>query len=218
MYSDQDMEPRTPRDVSTPGVFKILDNGEPSAKLTKPFDALTALTSGAPFWIAGGALTSIFTDDKVNDWDLFSFNPPHLISGLLKSGAKIVFDNSHVTNFKHDSIDQIIQVIKTPFETPLITCQTIDLTICAIAYDGLKLYVHEDFIDDIEQNKIGLNCVLHPFSTLKRVIKYSQRGYDLHRDVLVTLVDMIRHSRVDVMDETLFYLEDPADRKVDERD
>lgn len=211
MYSNDDMEPRQPRDVSAPGSFKVLDKGTPSEKLSKPFDALTRITHGAPFWIGGGALTSIFTDDKINDWDLFSFDPPGLINGLVKSGAKIEFNNSHITNFRHDSIDQIIQVIKTPFETPLITAMSIDLTVCAITYDGRQLVVHEDFIEDIEANKIGLNCVLYPFSTLKRVIKYSRRGYDLHRDVLVTLVDMIRRSSVDVMDESLFYLESTND-------
>lgn len=199
-------EPVVPRDVSEPGIIKELTGTGPDV-FTKPWNALHDLIPTIPFWVAGGAITSLFNSEPINDWDIFSPEPYKAIIEIISNGAKMTFENSHIANFTHESICEKIQIIKRSFESIEHTVSEIDLTICAAGYNGQSLFVHEDFTDDVDNMTIGLNQVKHPLSTLRRVVKYSRRGYDLHPDVLVTLADQIRHSTNDELTNFSFYLD-----------
>jgi hypothetical protein len=199
-------KPFTPRDVKTPGLIKKLEDPR-MGSLATHYKALRDLIGDdVPFWIAGGAITSLFTDDKVNDWDVFTSDPANVIHRLNCSNARRTFENGHVVNFTHDSIGETIQVINKKFKTAADTASLIDLTINAAAFDGKALYVHEDFVDDLEDTRIGLNVVDYPLSTLNRIIKYSRRGFDLRPDVLVTIVDLVRKAEIPDLNNLSFYI------------
>ncbi len=211
MYSsntDCQREPIRPmHDVTTPGYFKALTGTAKANRLADPYNKLKSIIGDTPFWIAGGAITSIMTDDVINDWDIFTSDWKYVVRSLNNVGATITGENSHIINYLHDSIPGKIQIIKKVFASPLRTAESIDFTINAAAYDGIALYVHEDFVQDIEDHKINLNVVKYPFSSLKRVVKYAGRGFTPGPQTLVTLVDMIRKANVVDLSNETFYLD-----------
>jgi hypothetical protein len=196
-----------PRDVSQPGEIKVINNADALGELSVKFARLKSLILDAPFWLAGGAITSMMTGDKINDLDIFSSDPDAVISDLKSAGCGLEFENGHVANFMHASVDQTIQVIKRAMASPEATAAQIDLTINATAYDGNSLFVHDDLVQDIEDMKIGLNVVNYPLNTFLRVIKYAQRGFSLRPDVAVTLVKLIREAEISDLNHLSFYLE-----------
>lgn len=207
MYNEHDAqyEPARPYDVSQArGFFKTTTTSE-FPLLNLKHQQLSELIK-TPFWIGGGALTSMIAGDKINDWDIFTSDWQSVFNDL-QSNAELTFENSHVANFSHKDFSQTIQLIKRDHESPQFTAQQIDLSICAGAFDGNNLVVHDTMIDDIDNNKIRLNQVKWPLSTLNRVMKYSQRGYTADIGVLVTLVHMIREADITDLTALSFYIE-----------
>jgi hypothetical protein len=131
-----------------------------------------------PFWIAGGAISSVVTGETVNDYDLFSPYPEALYDKLKENIGKVSFETKYFANFYLDKYK--IQVIRryAP-KTPQEIFDTFDFTMVCGAYDGETFTCHDDFWQDIAQRRLVINRLTFPLRTLERVGKYSRRGYTM---------------------------------------
>ena len=127
-------------------------------------------------FIAGGCFNSLLGGRPIKDIDIFSPTPEKVIKHLSEIGLKIQRENDFICNFKHKKF--IIQVIKKFIYTDArAVIDSFDYTIVCAAYDGKDLVVNERFFIDNAQRRLVVNSLPKPLSTLRRLAKYSSRGY-----------------------------------------
>lgn len=128
------------------------------------------------FWIAGGAITSAITGEKINDYDIFSPTPDLLRERLKEAVGFTSFETDHFANFWIN--DKKIQVISRygPIDQQAIF-NTFDFTIVCGAYDGVTFACHDRFWQDIAARRLVVNELTFPLKTLERIAKYAKRGY-----------------------------------------
>lgn len=148
------------------------------------------------YWIAGGAIASAISGDKINDYDLFSPTPELLRDRLKEAIGFASFEHEFFTNFwvnKHK-----IQVItRYQPESPQAIFNTFDFTIVCGAYDGKTFYCHDRFWQDIATKRLVIPGLFFPLKTLERVAKYSRRGYTVCPVGLMELAKAIQALEVD---------------------
>lgn len=164
----------------------LLDQKEGQANAEKPIK----------FWVAGGAITSAITGEKINDYDLFSPTPRKLRDALKKAIGYASFEHEFFTNFWVNNTK--IQVItRYEPESPQAIFNTFDFTIVCGAYDGKTFYAHDRFWQDIATKRLVIPGLYFPLKTLERVAKYSRRGYTVCPVGLMELAKAIQALEVD---------------------
>jgi hypothetical protein len=148
------------------------------------------------FWVAGGCFIGIVTGSKIKDVDVFAPDPASVIDEFKLRGYKEAFENDWVKNFKHEGF--IIQVIKKyVYETPQKTIEDFDFTIVSAAYDGKSFTTRERFYLDVAQRRIVITNLVKPLNTLKRALKYANRGFVMCPVALSRLAKKINILKID---------------------
>lgn len=141
--------------------------------------------AGVTCWIAGGALRSYFTGDKVVDYDLF------FPSQIEYDKAKQYFlnndDNSKKIEVKWESDNgmkiryngRTFDLVKKFFTSPQESIQEFDFTVSMLAIDTEKVYHGETTFIDLAKKQLMLNKLPYPASTMKRAFKYYKKGYTM---------------------------------------
>lgn len=134
--------------------------------------------------LAGGALRFLVDpDDTPQDYDLFFTDTSKIDSikaKLLCKGYSKVFEcpEGKLTTFRNEYIK--VQLInKREYTSCMDIISSFDITACCAAYDGEQLYKHNRFVFDNLNKRINLNTIEYPMATLKRIAKYSQKGFKL---------------------------------------
>lgn len=143
-------------------------------------------------FIAGGALTSAFTNTPINDVDMYFKSEE-----LFKQAIEHAYDDAlwcvaatdRAVTFVHD--DNIIQLMHFDFfETPAAVFDAFDYTVCMAAYDldAKEFVFHEDFMKHAAQRKLSFHSgTRYPYNSLLRVLKYQQRGYTINKADLLRI-------------------------------
>jgi len=169
---------------------------------------LLALLAKARCFIAGGAITSIFSNKEINDVDVY-FRDYESLKFVLSSlfnvnddidGVDYLFDLSSFsaiyTNHTKKSIlftkDKLnLQLIYFKFfNSPQEIFDKYDFTINMGAYDCEKseFVFHPDFMKDLAQRRLVINTdTAYPIISMLRVEKYRSRGYSISRKDMVKL-------------------------------
>ena len=173
---------------------KIIDLINDYAEINNVVDG--AVTNPFTYWIAGGAITSCITKEKVNDYDIFSPDPFGLIEKLKSGIGYVAYENDTVANFNVDG--NKIQIVKrySPQSAEDIF-NTFDFTIVCGAYDGTNFHCHDRFWQDIANQRLVVNTLTFPLRTLERMTKYSRRGYTPCPVGLLTLAKTINAMSID---------------------
>lgn len=137
--------------------------------------------------IAGGAITSIITNRRINDFDIYFRNEETAKKAeecMKNYGYSIVATTDNAITYKKDKypIIQLITAKELMFDNPLDLIKSFDFTINMAAFDILssKLILSEDFIkDNMERILVFNEDSKYPISSLTRAIKYISRGYRL---------------------------------------
>lgn len=141
--------------------------------------------------IAGGALTSAFTGQPINDVDIYFKSKEDFINAVANA-----YDNSMwcvaatdraITFVQRDKVVQLMHF--DFFETAEAVFDAFDYTIVMAAYDiDKKEFVfHEDFFKHAAQRFLRFHSgTRYPYGSLMRVLKYQDRGYKIGRS------DMLR--------------------------
>lgn len=140
------------------------------------------MPSGA--WVAGGALTSVYTGKPINDVDLY-FNGrdsfEQAIQDAYDEGLWCVAKTSRAVTFVRDN--SIIQLMHFKwFDSPEAIFDSFDFTCCmaALSCETKEIVMHDDFLKHAAQRFLKFHSgTAFPFGTVARVLKYQKRGYTI---------------------------------------
>lgn len=157
---------------------------------------LNNLNSNLKFWVAGGAITSAVTNEKINDYDIFSPDPELIINVLLASSVQATFETENFVNFRFKN--KKIQIIKRyKPHSPEEIFEKFDFTVVCGAYDGKNFYCHDRFWQDVANRKLVVNATTFPLKTMERVAKYARRGYKPCPVGLLKIARAINEMKID---------------------
>ena len=154
--------------------------------------AMIVLFAEAKAVLAGGALTSVFSNQPINDFDIYfkSKEGFERVNNTMKIHNKVLFETSSAITYEYSITTRRItqtykvQLIKFNFGEPDEIIKNFDFTICQAAYDFEMETFHFNghFFKHLAQKKLvyNPNC-LKPFSSLVRTKKFEQRGYTISK-------------------------------------
>lgn len=140
-------------------------------------------------WVAGGAVLRTFVGLPLNtDLDLFFpddktyFNAFHSLNKNSKLIRSSDFSSTFefLLEYKGKELKTTVQLVKYVYKQKASEIiENFDLSICQMAFDGERIVCPEQTIEDLKQKKMTIlvNKITHPGATLKRIIKYSRRGF-----------------------------------------
>lgn len=143
-------------------------------------------------FIAGGALTSVFTGAEIKDVDIYFKSKESFIAGIelaYDDGLWCLAATDRAVTFAYG--DSIIQLMHFDFfETAAEIFDAFDFTVCMAAYDldAKEFVFHDDFMKHAAQRFLRFhNGTRYPFGSLLRVLKYQQRGYTIGKSDLLRI-------------------------------
>ena len=142
--------------------------------------------------IAGGAITSVFTGQPINDVDMYFKSEKAFrdaVEGAYDDGLWCVAATDRAVTFAKDNI--IIQMMHFEFfDNARAVFDAFDFTACMAAYDfdAQSFIFHDDFFKHASQRHLSFHSgTRYPFGTLMRVLKYQARGYAIGKGDLIRI-------------------------------
>lgn len=140
--------------------------------------------------LAGGSLRKLVDrNDIIMDYDLFFLDTPekesvknNLVQGLKNSEEyKKVFECPEGKLFTFIRKDKVkLQIIdKRSYEDCNDLISSFDITASSACWNGVAFYKDERFVFDVLNKRLNINTVEYPVATLKRLMKYQDKGYKL---------------------------------------
>lgn len=165
-------------------------------------------TLTAKIWIAGGAVRDWFSRSKKTDIDFFCEDRAAM--------ATLVFWLRNNKAYKHYLITKNaikgyieingkrydVDIVKKPFQNPTDSIEKFDFTVCCFAVNANNFYYHVSAPMDLLKMKLVINELPHPVDTLKRLNKYTKKGFNACNGTLMTLAKAIAEQ--DPTNEDLF--------------
>lgn len=159
-------------------------------------------------WIGGGAIRDYFSKCKKTDVDFFAVDRKAmatLVFWLRKNKAykhylitKNAIKGYIIVNDKKYDVD----IVKKPFQNPTDSIEKFDFTVCCFAVNCDNFYFHVSAPFDLLKMKLVINELPHPVDTLKRLNKYTNKGFTACNGTLMTLAKAIANQ--DPNDEDIF--------------
>lgn len=132
-------------------------------------------------YIAGGAVTSVFTGREINDIDIYFKNKTDLYNLLVNENMYILHTTDKSITFSYRDI-QCQAIFFDYFEKASDIFDRFDFTVCMGAYDCTedKFVLHKDFIRHNSQRRLIFNeNTDYPIISCLRVDKYKSKGYEI---------------------------------------
>lgn len=181
-----------------------------------------SVLKAAGAYIAGGALTSLFTNKEVNDIDVYFPNSDSFVN-VLREIYKVeeesipndVFDHlspfqvkvNHVSNravlCTADGGQKVQLIAHQFYEKPEDIFKTFDFTINMAVYDlsTETLIMHPEFLKHCSQRYLAINTqTSYPLISVLRVNKYKERGYTISKSQLLRLLLAVNALKIDSWD------------------
>ena len=153
-------------------------------------DALKGLRH-ANAYIAGGAITSLFTGAKIRDWDIYFRTTEDCQKAITWFGinGKIVNETDTSKSYQLGKQERPYQLIVLPdlFGSPMDIFKCYDFTVCMGAYQFFEspsdenkegFVFGEDFLKHLSQRRLVFHTgTMFPICSMLRVMKYVKRGF-----------------------------------------
>jgi len=177
------------------------------------YDSFVLSLVGDGCILAGGALRKLVNpSDILCDYDLFFTSEDSFskTKGVLEESERFskVFQcpEDKLVSYKDEGGVKVQLIKKRIYKDLLDVISSFDITACCAAWDKVSFKSNERFIFDVLHSKLNLNTVEYPVATLKRILKYSHKGYKMSSDACKEYVKMV--SVMDLSDEDLeFYID-----------
>lgn len=139
--------------------------------------------------IAGGMISSLFTNKEINDVDVYfrDYNSLYLFADRTLSGNHIVSHTNKATQFIKKYIDEqiLVQIIHyRTYEKVEDIFDTYDFTVCMGAYDFKieEFILHPEFLKHNSQRILRFNSnTSYPLISAIRTQKYEDKGYKISK-------------------------------------
>lgn len=146
-------------------------------------------------FIAGGALTSHFTKQPINDWDIYPKSQEacdDIVREFFNEGFCVHMSSRAITFLSRYIEDEKYQVMLfDTFPTAQSIYDRFDFTINMAAYDcdSQKIDMHPEFLTDLASRSLKFNTsTLFPYTSLQRVMKYKERGFGITQPQLFSVL------------------------------
>lgn len=162
--------------------------------------------------LAGGALRALVdTSEEIIDYDLFVLDQgviSKLKADLEDIGYKLVFEcpKGQLYTYKNSEGTKVQIINKRPYRDCEDLIASFDITACCAAYDGNTFYTHDRFVFDNLNKLINLNKVEYPNATLRRIVKYSNKGFKLSNTACTTFTATV-NGMILTEDNSEFYID-----------
>jgi hypothetical protein len=159
--------------------------------MTQTYEAEKKLVRAAAYpyeqaFVAGGAITSVFTAQPVNDADIYFKSRAAFEKAVFQSyeeGFWCVDTSKRAVTFSYGPTNNVYQLMHFDFfETAEDIFKAFDYTInmAALDLDSNEFIFHDDFLKHCSQRFLRFNKgTRYPLASLTRVLKYQQRGYTI---------------------------------------
>lgn len=164
--------------------------------------------------VCGGALTSIFSNTKVNDIDCYfrtKEDYEKTLDSLKKDHCNITIKTKNATSLKNSITGQAIQLITLEqyyVSTPKEVYSQFDFTISQAAYDfqSGSFDLGINFLKHLSQRALVFNVkAYHPINSFFRVDKFIKRGFTISKienfKVIVALTQVKLNNYNDLVDQ-----------------
>ena len=153
-------------------------------------------------YIAGGAVTSVFTNQPINDADIY-FKSEHAFQEAIASAYEdglwcADVSKRSVTFSDHGAIRQYMHFGFFPTADDIFAA--FDFTVCmgAYDYDTKELVLHPDFLKHNSQRFLRFNPGTNfPLASATRVLKYQGRGYTIGKGDVLKIALACRSVKID---------------------
>lgn len=150
--------------------------------------------------VAGGTITSLFTNRDINDIDIY-FKSKENLGDFLRSemeGKWVIAHTDKAFLFKYNKIE--IQAIYFKyFDNPQEIFKTFDFTVCMGAYDfeTEQFVLHKDFVKHNSQRILKFNQgTAYPIVSALRIDKYKKKGYTISKPEFIRVMLTILKSEI----------------------
>lgn len=164
--------------------------------LSGVLNALPLLTPDGPY-LAGGALRRTMQGKEPDsDFDFFFKDADQLsvfAQSLAVAGLVKIKETEHHLHFRgqvgESSARRDIQCIRFKFyENAEAVVDSFDFTICQFAFDGTELTTGDYSLWDLGRQRLAVNKITFPVSSMRRVLKYAAQGFKACNGCLSTLL------------------------------
>lgn len=149
------------------------------------------------FFVAGGAIRSIFTNEQINDIDIYpkTYEDTYEILEYMKNNYTLLSCTDKSVMFYSSNHTYKYNIVTfREFNTAKDIFDSFDYTIVMGAYDNTndEFIFHEDFfVDNTSRSLIFNKKTGYPVISLLRLYKYYDRGYKFNKITLIQIVSEI---------------------------
>jgi len=177
------------------------------AQLAKKYKKLSPLYKyiKGPCYIAGGCIKDIFDGKEPRDIDIYFMSEMDFKNVSEKYKWDQGFDKAYVTQnveaYKEVSTGVIVELVKSFVCSPTSLFETsFDFYVDMFALicpgdekdtENFGVIYDSHFFEDLYTRKLTIANITSPLSTMSRVIKYSQYGYDIDPEEFREVTDAI---------------------------
>lgn len=143
--------------------------------------------------IAGGTITSLFTNNEINDIDVYARSEDDalaFVEEVWNDSIHIVSNTKKALQFMYG--DTNVQLIHFKyFDNPKDIFETFDYTVCMGLFDFATegFILHPDFLKHNSQRIIKFNSdTAFPIVSLLRVQKYEKKGYKISKPEFIRII------------------------------
>jgi|UniRef100_A0A6H1ZBA3 hypothetical protein len=152
--------------------------------------------------LAGGALTSVFTRQPINDYDIY-FKSREAFENALRYAYDygmwcVDASKRSVTFASGATVHQFMHFDFFPTPADIFAC--FDFTCCMAAYDfdADELVMHDDFLTHCSQRFLRFNAgTRYPLASAVRVLKYQERGYSIGKGDMTRIAMACRGVKIE---------------------
>ncbi|MER9911670.1 hypothetical protein NKJ71_13655 [Mesorhizobium sp. M0050] len=161
-------------------------------------------TKGA--YVAGGAITSVFTGKPINDLDIYFKSREDFETAVGQaydaswwnvdtSKRAVTFsDNGTIVQYMHFDFFPTAQDIFKAFDYTIV--------MAAYDYDTKEFVFHDDFLRHNSQRFLRFNAgTRYPLASATRVLKYQQRGYTIGKGDILKIALACRGVKIDTWED-----------------
>lgn len=162
-------------------------------------DALYGELKRCNCFLAGGAITSIFTRQEINDFDIYFRRAEDAFSFILDNGGWTIMETDKAFTIKHKK-EMLQAIFFKYFSAAEEIFESFDFTVCMGAYDfqSEEFVLHEDFLKDNASRRLVFNSKTNfPLISALRVEKYKGKGYSISKKEFVKILLGISNLKID---------------------